>query len=66
MAIYLCHSYKSKVMGIRFSTKKLNMRGRAARRRQLLKVNPVEVIRKPTQEESNRAAIAALEAKLKS
>jgi hypothetical protein len=52
-------------MGIRFSTKKMNTRGVAARRRQMLRVNPNEVIREKTQEESNRSVIAALEAKLK-
>ena len=57
--------YKSKVMGIRFSTKKMNTRGVAARRRQMLRVNPNEVIREKTLEESNRSVIAALEAKLK-
>jgi hypothetical protein len=57
--------YKSKVMGIRFTTKKMNTRGVAARRRQMLRVNPNEVIREKTLEESNRSVIAALEAKLK-
>jgi hypothetical protein len=52
-------------MSKKFSTKKMRLRGRAARRRQILKVNPSQVIRKPTQEESNRAVIAAIEAKIK-
>jgi hypothetical protein len=56
---------KSEVMSKKFSTKKMRLRGRAARRRQILMVNPEPVIRKPTQEESNRAVIAAIEAKIK-
>jgi hypothetical protein len=55
---------KSEVMSKKFSTKKMRLRGRAARRRQILKVNPSEVLRKPTIEESNRAVIAAIEAKI--
>lgn len=51
-------------MSKKFSTKKMKLRGRAARRRQRLKVNPPTVIRKPTQEEQNRAVIAAIEAKI--
>lgn len=53
-------------MSINFSTKKEKLRSRSARRRQSLKVNPAEVIRKPTLEESNRSVIAAIEAKINS
>jgi hypothetical protein len=53
-------------MGTSVTTKKLNLQGRAARRRQMLKVNPPVVIRKPTLEEQNRSVIAAIEAKMKS
>jgi hypothetical protein len=56
---------KREVMSKKFSTKKMRLRGRAARRRQNLKVNPQVVMRKPTQEEQNRAVIAAIEAKIK-
>jgi len=48
-----------------FSTRKKKVRSRAAKRRTSLKVNPAPVVRKPTIEESNRAAIAAIEAKMK-
>ena len=48
-----------------FSTRKERVRSKAAKRRQFLKVNPAPVLRKPTLEESNRAAIAAIEAKMK-
>jgi hypothetical protein len=51
-------------MSKKFSTKEKKLRGRAARRRQMLKVNAPAVVRKPTQEEQNRAAIAAIEAKM--
>ena len=52
-------------MSVVFSTKKNKLRSKAARRRQSLKVNPAEVLRQPTLEESNRAVIAAIEAKMK-
>jgi hypothetical protein len=52
-------------MNKKFSTKKMRLRGRAARRRQLLKVNPPVVVRKLSLEEQNRAVIAAIEAKIK-
>jgi hypothetical protein len=55
---------KREVMSKKFSTKKMRLRGKASRRRQLLRVNPAPVVRKPTIEESNRAAIAAIEAKI--
>ncbi len=51
-------------MSKKFSTKKMRLRGKAARRRQILKVNPAVVVRKPFLEEQNRAAIAAIEAKM--
>jgi hypothetical protein len=56
---------KSEVMSKKFSTKKMRLRGRAARRRQILRVNPAPLVRKPTQEEQNRDVIAAIEAKIK-
>lgn len=58
------HLLKREVMSKKFSTKKMRLRGKAARRRQILKVNPAVVVRKPFLEEQNRAAIAAIEAKM--
>jgi hypothetical protein len=52
-------------MGIRLGTKGAKLRSKASRRRQSLKVNPSEVVRKQTQEEQNRSVIAAIEAKSK-
>ncbi len=51
-------------MGKKFSTKKLRLRSRAARRRQALRVESPVVHRKPTLEEQNREVIARIEAKI--
>lgn len=51
-------------MAKKFSTKKKRLRGRAHRRRQALRVESPTIQRKPTLEESNRAVIAAIEAKM--
>jgi hypothetical protein len=52
-------------MAKKFSTKAMKLRGRAARRRQSLQLHKPGLKRKPTQEEQNRAVIAAVEAKIK-
>lgn len=51
-------------MAKKYTTKKNKLRSKAARRRQELKVNPADVIRPLTLEESNRAVIASIEAKM--
>jgi hypothetical protein len=43
----------------------MRLRARSAKRRQMLRVNPAPVVRKPTLEEQNRDVIAAIEAKIK-
>ncbi|MFK7969556.1 MAG: hypothetical protein AB8F95_04270 [Bacteroidia bacterium] len=51
--------------GKKFSTKKLRLRGRSARRRHALKVAPVSHGVKVTIEQSNLDAIRSLESKIK-
>lgn len=51
-------------MGKVFTQKQLRLRARARRRRQALRVESPIVQRKPTLEESNRDAIARIEAKM--